>query len=229
MSDEKPIWTDQDDAEIGYGEEVSQDASSFLAEVKRLYPAQQADEIWPHWSEGVPTKFCRVASGDWFSSGVAQHRPFTFPLTLDLEWIGPYSLNKLKEQPRYLPGDYTSQWSGVYRIFARDTVVARCCGADSTGTLYIGCAASRGRNWSVLRTRIQAILSGRHHAMEKYGFSEVLRQTFPRESLAIEWAYTGTRIDYTGKSVPNVLLAEGWLLSTYNDSYGEYPPWNQKG
>lgn len=229
MSDKKPIWTDQDDAEIGYCEEVSQDASSFLAEVKKLYPAHQAGEIWPHWSEGVPTKFRRVVFGDWFSSGAAQHRPTTFPLTLDLEWIGPYSLAQLKDEPRYLPGDYTSQWSGVYRIFARNSGIARCCGTDLTGTLYVGCAASRGRNWSILRTRIQAILSGRHHAMEKWGFSDVLRQKFPRELLAIEWAYTGSRVDYTGKSVPDVLLAEGWLLSSYNDSYGEYPPWNQKG
>lgn len=65
--------------------------------------------------------------------------------------------------------------------------------------------------------------------MEKFGFSDVLRQKFPRESIAIEWAFTGNRVDYTGKSVPNVLLAEGWLLSSYNDSFGEYPPWNQKG
>jgi hypothetical protein len=229
VSDEKPIWTDQDDAEIGYGEEVSQDADSFLAEVKKFYPAHQPDEIWPHWSEGVPNRFRRVVFGDWFSSDVACHRPNSFTINLGFEWVGPYSLTLLEDEPRYLPGNFTSQWSGVYRIFARDKEIARSCGADRTGTLYIGCAASRGRNWSILRTRIQAILSGRHHAMEKYGFSDMLRQKFPRESLAVEWAYTGTRVDYTGKSVPNVLLAEGWLLSSYNDSYGEYPPWNQKG
>jgi hypothetical protein len=229
MSDDKPIWTDQDDAEIGYGEEVSLDASSFLAEIKKVYPPRQADEIWPRWSEGVPTEFRRQVWGDWFSSGVARHRPITFSLTLDLEWNGPYSLDQLKDKPRYLPADYTSQWSGVYRIFARDTAIDRCCGTDHTGTLYVGCAASRGRNWSILRTRIQSILNGAHHAMAKWSFSDLLRQKFPRESLAIEWAYTGMRVDYTGKSVPNVLLAEGWLLSSYNDSYGEYPPWNQKG
>ncbi len=43
MNDEKPIWTDQDDAEIGYGKEVSLDVSSFLAEVKKLYPARRVD------------------------------------------------------------------------------------------------------------------------------------------------------------------------------------------
>jgi len=229
MSDEKPIWTDQDDTEVGYNEEVSQDATSHLAEIKKLYPARQADEIWPSWLEGVPTKFRRIVVGDWFSSGAVQHRSITFPLTLDLEWIGPYSLAQLKDEPRYLPGNYTSQWSGVYRIFVREAAIDRCCGPDSTGTLYLGCAASRGRNWSILRTRIQAILNGSHHAIAKLGFSDVLRERFPRQSLAVEWAYTGTRIDYTGKSVPNVLLAEGWLLASYNDSYGEYPPWNQKG
>jgi hypothetical protein len=229
VSDEKPIWTDQDDAEVGYGEEISHDASSFLAEVKKLYPPRQADEIWPHWPEGVPVKFRKVVWADWFSSGTAQHRPTSFPLTLDLKWIGPYSLTQLKARPRHLPGNYTSQWSGVYRIFARNTEIARCGSTDPTGTLYIGCAASRGRNWSMLRNRIQAILSGRHHAMEKWHYSKVLREKFPGELLAIEWAYTGTRVDHTGKTVPNVLLAERWLLSSYNDSYGEYPPWNQRG
>jgi hypothetical protein len=215
----KPIWTEQDDADIGYGEEVSQDACSFLAEIEKLYPPKQAEEIWPHWSDGVPNRFRRQVLGDWFSSGGVRHRPSAYWISLELEWIGPYSLAQLRDKPQYLPGDYTSQWSGVYRVFARDTAVDRCCGNDPTGTLYVGCAASRGRNWSILRTRIQSILRGDHHAIARWSFSEVLHQKFPRETPAIEWAYTGTRVDYTGKSVPNVLLAEGWLLSSYNDSY----------
>jgi hypothetical protein len=229
MSDEKPIWTDQDDIEIGYGEEVSLDASSFLAEIKKVYPTQQAGEIWPHWTEGVPTQFRKQVWGDRFSSGKVHHQPVTFPLALDLEWNGPHFLAQLKNNSLHLPADYTSKWSGVYRIFAPNTAIGRCCGEDPTGTLYVGCAASRGRNWSILRTRIQAILSGSHHAMEKWYSSDVLRRNFPRECLAIEWAFTGSRVDYTGKSVPDVLLAERWLLWSYNDSYGEYPPWNQKG
>jgi hypothetical protein len=229
LSDEKPIWTDHDDVDVDYDELVSHDADTLLAEIKKLYPPRQPDEIWPNWSNGVPTKFRRHVWGEPFSSGAARHRPITFVLPLDLDWIGPYPLAQLKDRPRNLPGNYTSQWSGVYRIFARDAVIDRCCGTDPTGTLYVGCAASRGRNWSTLRTRIQSIINRDHHAMAKWSFSDVLRQKFPWDGLAIEWAYTGTRIDYTGKSIPNVLLAEGWLLSSYNDSYGEYPPWNQKG
>jgi hypothetical protein len=36
MSDDKPIWTGQDNDGVDYGKIVSHDASSFLAEMKRL-------------------------------------------------------------------------------------------------------------------------------------------------------------------------------------------------
>lgn len=229
MSDEKPIWTDQDDADLGYGQEAFQDANAFLAEIKKLYPLKQAGEIWPNWTERVPNKFHFRVSGDPFLAGNVRHRSNPYWIRLDLEWIGPYSLGQLRDDPRYLPGNYSSEWSGVYRIFARSRSIDRCCGKDPTGTLYIGCAASRGRNWSILRTRIQSILREDHHAMQKWRWNDSLHKSFPKESLFIEWAYTGTRIDHTGKTVQNVSLSENLLLSAYSETYGEYPPWNEKG
>ena len=74
-----------------------------------------------------------------------------------------------------------------------------------------------------------AIVNREHHAMANWSFSDLLRRQFPWELLAIEWAYTGKRTDHQGKEMSDVLLAERWLLSSYNDSFGEYPPWNQKG
>jgi hypothetical protein len=37
LSDQKPIWTDQDDVDVDYDELVSHDADAFLAEIKMLY------------------------------------------------------------------------------------------------------------------------------------------------------------------------------------------------
>jgi hypothetical protein len=36
----------------------------------------------------------------------------------------------------------------------QNTVIDRCCGKDPRGTLYLGLAGGRGRNWSILRTCI---------------------------------------------------------------------------
>jgi hypothetical protein len=128
-----------------------------------------------------------------------------------------------------LPGNYKSEWSGVYRIFSPNTDIDRCCGKDPTGTLYVGMAGTRGGNWSILRTRIAAIAKRDHHTTENWAFSNVSRQKFPWETLAVEWAYTGSRPDHKGESVPAAILAERWLLGSYNDSFGEFPPWNQRG
>jgi len=39
LSDEKPIWTDQDDIDVDYDELVSHNADNFLAEIKQLNPS----------------------------------------------------------------------------------------------------------------------------------------------------------------------------------------------
>jgi hypothetical protein len=39
LSDEKPIWTDQDDIDVEYDELVSHNADNFLAEIKKLNEA----------------------------------------------------------------------------------------------------------------------------------------------------------------------------------------------
>jgi hypothetical protein len=57
----------------------------------------------------------------------------------------------------------------------------------------------------------------------------MIQKMFPWQSLAVQWAYMGERTDYKGDSVPAALLGETWLLACYHDSFGEYPPWNQKG
>ena len=93
----------------------------------------------------------------------------------------------------------------------------------------MGQAGSRGRSWSILRTRIRSIVKGDHHAIGNWRDSNIARQKFPWDSLSVEWAFTGTLVDLKGDSSAEALLAETWLLGCYNDSYGEYPPWNQKG
>jgi hypothetical protein len=99
---------------------------------------------------------------------------------------------------------------------------------DPTGTLYVGLAGSRGRNWSILRTRIQSILKQNHHAIENWRYTDLMYEKYPWGSLAVEWAYTGKRLNYKGETVPEAIMAEGMLLSCYKDSYGELPPLNEK-
>jgi hypothetical protein len=39
----------------------------------------------------------------------------------------------------------------------------------------------------------------------------------------------GQRKNYKGEAESAAILDETWLLDCYYDSFGEYPPWNQKG
>jgi hypothetical protein len=76
------------------------------------------------------------------------------------------------------------------------------------------------------RKRINSIVDRDHwHVSELV----LVRQKFPLDCLAIQWAFTDKMIDYKGEPVPKAIRAEGFLLNSYNNSYGEYPPWNQKG
>jgi len=223
------VWTQDDDQELEYGKWHVYTAKTTLAEEYKIHPPQKPENIWPHWSEGVPTKLRRaIGSPRFYLKGVhyryREHIEF-----VKLDWNYPRPLSSLRKNYRLLPSSYRSEWSGVYRIFSPDTTIDRCCGRDPTGTLYIGQAGSRGRSWSILRTRIMAIARAEHHAIMNASFCELIQQTFPLDSLSIEWAYTGKKINRKGEEYAEATLAETWLLACYNNSYGEYPPWNQGG
>jgi hypothetical protein len=180
-----------------------------------------AEEIWPDWSD-TPTKFHSVVDSD-PRTGAEYYE------TLLLRWDNTHLLSSLlQNKNRLLPSSkYSDQWSGVYRIFSPNKIIDRFCGKDGTGTLYIGRAGTGAKSWSILQTRIKAIAEGKHHATRNWS-SNVIQQKYPWEALAIEWAYTKMRTNYKGDMIPAAKLAELWLLRSYNDSFGEYPPLNQK-
>lgn len=80
-----------------------------------------------------------------------------------------------------------------------------------------------------MRTRIMSIVNRDHYAVSNWTDSEIVKQTFPWETLAVQWAYTRMSLNYDGVPIYEAILAERWLLACYSDSYGELPPWNQKG
>jgi hypothetical protein len=113
-----------------------------------------------------------------------------------------------------------------HRIFSPNTIIDRSCGKDPTGTLYLGLAGSGRKNWSILRNRINSIVKQKHHVFNHYQASELVRQKFPWASLSVEWAFTGKILDHKGDPEAEAMRAERFLLNSYNDSFGEYPPWN---
>jgi hypothetical protein len=223
------VWTENDDLEIQCGEWHNFNANDVLVEDRKIRPVQDEVDIWPNWHEGRPITFKRMCwSPSFFLNGI-YHRDRHCIVSLEVGWNTSRMLSALPGNFHLLPGTYTCEWSGVYRIFCPNTAIDRCCGKDPTGTLYVGRAGSRGGNWSILRTRIAAAANRDHHATQNWAFSDVSRQKFPWGMLAVEWAYTGSRPDHKGGLVPEAILAERWLLSSYNDSFGEFPPWNQRG
>ena len=63
--------TDNYEDEIEYGKWNEYTADESLAEAYKLYPIKSAQNIWPDWSEGVPTKLqLRVRSPSFFLNGV---------------------------------------------------------------------------------------------------------------------------------------------------------------
>jgi hypothetical protein len=228
ISGEAAVWSENDDKEIKFGDWMVYDAETVLAEERKTIPPEELKDIWPRWSDGIPKKLRRTGWSPSFFLGRVHHRSRPHTDTLELNWKNARSLSFLKDNNRFLPGTQTSQWSGVYRIFSTNTTIPRCCGEDPTATLYVGLAGSRGRNWSILRTRIQSILKRNHHAIENWRYADLLYEKYPWGSLAVEWAYTGKRLNYKGEAVPEAIMAEGMLLSCYKDTYGELPPLNEK-
>jgi hypothetical protein len=222
--------SEKDDEEVEYGKWIVHTAATnYPEDEKEKSPENKT--IWPHWSQGVPRKLRREVFSPAFVLGGVSHNSRMFYLSLELRWNGRCMLSSLSSRTNnhLLPGNYTNEWRGVYRIFSPETAIDRFCGKDPTGTLYLGRAGSE-RGWSILRNRIKAIATKDHHAMKNWswGSSEIVAKKYPWDLLAVEWAYTAERLDHEGKKISQAPLAEGWLLDCYYDSYGEYPPLNQK-
>jgi len=216
------MWTEEDDKELEYDKWHRFTAKTTRAEYFKVHPLQR--EIWPNWSDGVPTKLCRQLGSPAFDLGVVKHRyrPHYYD-AVDFHWCRSFTLPDLTNNTRLLP----EHAGGVYRLFAANKTIDRCCGKDPTGTLYLGCAGTK-RNWSNLRTRIKSLVDRDHHAINRVSFSDVKQKVFPWDSLAVQWDM-GERKNYKGEPESAAILGETCLLACYHDSFGEYPPWNQKG
>jgi hypothetical protein len=216
------MWTEADDKEGQYGKLYRFTAKTTLAEEYKIRPPRQ--DIWPHWGEGVPTKLSRELGCEPFFLGKVHHKYTSYYETLEFVWSRPYTFSELSGN-KY---NYPNHSSGVYCVFAPNRFIERSCGRDPTGTLYLGCAGTK-RNWSNLRTRIKQIVRGGHHAVDNAHYHDLICKIYPAESLAVQWSYMGKRKTLKGEVEPSALLAETWLLACYRDSFGEYPPWNEKG
>lgn len=146
-----------------------------------------------------------------------------------LEWGRVWKLSDLKKNYSWLPSTHQSAWTGVYRIFVKDRPIGRLLGTDATGTLYIGMAGQGPRSWSIMRNRVMSAAKRDHHATMRWWCDHALGRAIPWDTVLIEWAYTRPFVDHLGDKWPGARRAEGWLLRSYRDSYGEYPPMNEMG
>jgi hypothetical protein len=111
----------EDDEDFEYGKEYVHTPETAFAEESKLNPVATGD-IWPHWSEGVPTKMRRSWWSPAFDLGKVRHKERHYHETLKLEWERAHRLSALRKNYRLLPsGKYSSEWIGVYRIFMPDT------------------------------------------------------------------------------------------------------------
>jgi len=186
------VWTEEDDKEIKYGKWYTFTAKTTLAEEHKIRPPQELGE-WPRWGDRPPIRLSRELGATEFKLGSVWHRYMVYYEALDFVWSRPYTLSQL-ENKKYLP----NHSSGVYRLFALNKSIDRSCGKDDSGTLYLGCAGTK-RNWSNLRTRIDELVSGKHNAIRNVECNEIVQQLFPRDYLAVHWAYTGERKTYTAQ------------------------------
>jgi hypothetical protein len=221
--------TEAEEKEPAYGEWHSCTPEELAAEDK-LYPGARGEEVEPGWSEGVPSRMRRLCGSPPFHRNGVNHRHHAYYRAVELCWTRAHPLSFLRNNKRYLPSSkHSGEWSGVYRLFAQNTPIDRCCGKDTTGTLYIGLAGSGRQSWSILRYRVKAIVDQDHHAFGNWHASELVRRKFPWENMFVQWACTGKSFDHKGEDVAEAVFAEAFLLNTYNEAYGEYPPWNQRG
>jgi hypothetical protein len=130
-----------------------------------------------------------------------------------------------------LPGkrwkDLCPNEPGVFRLIGIETTatgyfpqqLARVCGIDPTGTLYIGATTLlRGRLGTLVRTHNPSGLSvggGHTHMNAK------LKKRFPMQRLALTWRCV--------ESTDMVRNLESQLFRRYEQQFGELPPMNAQG
>jgi len=222
------VWTEQNDIEPEYG------AWEFtlvgaLEEEMKLNPPSPPPDSWPDWCEGVPTLMRRTGWCERYWKNGVSYRPRLCTDTIQLHWRSPRNLSELARDYSRLPHDTQSEWSGVYRVFVDGQPIDRLLRQDPTGTLYLGMAGHGKGNWSTLRTRIMDLANRRSHQVgDRWLFSEQLAKRFPWNSLLIQWAFTERRINYVGEETSGARAAESHLLQCYRDSFGEFPPFNEK-
>lgn len=68
-----------------------------------------------------------------------------------------------------------------------------------------------------------------HHVTQGWASHDARQQKYPWSSLAVDWAYAEHWQDHKGDQIIGAKRAERWLLDSYNDRFGEYPPMNQEG
>lgn len=222
------VWTENNDTEAEYGAWEFTLAGA-LEEERKLNPPQFPPDIWPHWAEGVPTLLRHSGWCEGFTKNGVTHRSRPSIYTIDLEWLKPRNLSSLADNYGHLPGLWTREWSGVYRVFVEGQPIDRLLGKDPTGTLYLGMAGSGERNSSIMRTRLMGLAKRRNHQVaDRWIYNKQLENRFPWKSLLIEWAFTPPWINERGEERSGAPPAEGNLLSCYRDSFGEYPPFNEK-
>jgi hypothetical protein len=217
------------DQDIEYGREYVHTAEGALEEARKQLLSAGESYSWPNWSDGVPIILRRTVWSPQFQLGQVIHRHRKIQATVEFTWGKPRLLTELRENYGLLPSiKYTSQWYGVYRVFVPDSRIGRLCGIDPTGTIYIGRAGSE-RGWSILRTRIMQLAKREHHVTREWAYNDARQKKYPWSSLAVDWAYTEHWLNHKGERIIGAKRAERWLLDSYNEAFGEYPPLNQEG
>lgn len=72
-----------------------------------------------------------------FYLGKVHHRYREYFVTVEYRWNPSHTLVFLSKNYRWLPRTYSSEWSGVYRVFCPDTIIDRSCGKDPTGVTQL--------------------------------------------------------------------------------------------
>jgi hypothetical protein len=142
------------------------------AELNTMPPV--AGDIWPNWNEGVPRKLLRqLGSSTFIVENVTYEHQAYHDIPIVFEWSQSFTLPDLSNNRQHLP----EHDSGIYRLFAPNKTIDRCCGKDSTGTLYLGCGGTK-RNWSSLRTRVKSLVDRKHHAINGVSFNKIRTKAF---------------------------------------------------
>lgn len=219
---------ERDDEEFEYGREYIHTADMALEEARKLLTPLGESDIWPGWTDGPPTMLRRTVWSPQFKLGAVLHKHRQIQVTVQFTWRKARLLSELRKNYGLLPSvKYSSEWYGVYRVFVPGESIGRFCGTDPSGTIYIGRAGSQ-RGWSILRTRLMQLAKREHHVTQAWDYHGARHQKYPWASLAVDWAYTEHWLDHKGDKIIGAKRAESWLLDSYNDHFGEYPPMNQK-